>query len=250
VSINEDEEAERIRTEGFCILRDHFPGDKIATLHKGFGPRLEAYERANRDKPNRGPNRHYIPLPFEPPFFDTRYFFDETALRIIRQILGDEVQIDQYASDTPFRGSVHQDIHSDVQSLFPECAYYIHPPQILALNFSLVDVTLENGAFEVARRSHRVPKVEGLGMIESGEFQLEPLLLKVGDVLIRDPRCLHRGSPNMTNTPRPVAVIAYSRHWFIRGHRERNRIPSEIFDTLSEEQQTMVERLRPGAGSA
>lgn len=230
--------------DGFCILRNHFPVDALISVLDAFTPTLLEYEQANRNKPNRGPNRHYISLPFEPPYFDTRFFFDDTALSIIREILNDEIRIDQYASDTPFLGSEYQDIHSDIQPLFPEEPEYVHPPQILALNFTMVDVTEENGAFEVAKGSHLVPKADGLKKVEAGEFPLEPLFLNVGDVLLRDPRCLHRGSPNKTETPRPVAVIAYSRNWFTRGHRERNVVPSQIFETLTSEQKTLMERLR------
>ena len=35
-----------------------------------------------------------------------------------------------------------------------------------------------------------------------------PFTLNIGDVLIRHPWVLHRGTPNATQTPRPLATIA------------------------------------------
>lgn len=74
----------------------------------------------------------------------------------------------------------------------------------LAVNFPLIDVTEENGPFDVARGTHMMSKGEALRRLESGEVKLEPVLLKSGDVMIRDVRHLHRGTPNRTNTPRPM----------------------------------------------
>ena len=40
---------------------------------------------------------------------------------------------------------------------------------------------------------------------------IEPLLMTLGDVMIRDVRALHRGSPNHTEEPRVMVVIGYNR---------------------------------------
>ena len=50
--------------------------------------------------------------------------------------------------------------------------------------------------------------------MKSGEIPLEPVFLNAGDVLLRDPRHIHGGTPNRTSTPRPVAVISYVRSWY------------------------------------
>jgi hypothetical protein len=61
-----------------------------------------------------------------------------------------------------------------------------------------------------------VSKAEGMRRIESGEARLEPITMRIGDVMIRDVRGLHRGTPNRTQTPRPMVVIGYSRRWLFR----------------------------------
>jgi ectoine hydroxylase-related dioxygenase (phytanoyl-CoA dioxygenase family) len=78
-----------------------------------------------------------------------------------------------------------------------------------------------------------VSKEEGLRRIETGEAALEPVLMKAGDVMIRDVRGLHRGTPNRTDEPRPMVVIGYSRRWLFRPEVSI-RIPRAVWETLSE----------------
>ncbi len=44
----------------------------------------------------------------------------------------------------------------------------------------------------------------------------EPVTLEVGDVLIRHPWALHRGTPNLTDAPRALLTIRYI-IWLIVG---------------------------------
>jgi hypothetical protein len=62
---------------------------------------------------------------------------------------------------------------------------------------------------------------------------LETLLLKAGDVMIRDVRGLHRGTPNRTPEPRPMVVLGYSRRWLFRPEVSI-RVPRSTHETLSE----------------
>ena len=142
----------------------------------------------------------------------------------------------QYATDTPLSHSVYQAVHADVGDLFPE-EPTPYPPALIAVNFPFVDVTPQRGPFEVARGTHLLPKEEALAKINAGDIALEPLFMQAGDVLIRDPRCLHRGSPNRSETPRVVAVIGCQRAWLQRtvNHDERP-IPREQWDGMSEEE--------------
>ena len=138
----------------------------------------------------------------------------------------------QLATDTPLLGSDYQDIHRDAPPLFPEWGRET-PPFQLAVNFPLVDVTEENGPFEVARSTHMLSKEEGLRLIESGERPLEPIMLRAGDVMVRDVRGLHRGTPNRSGEPRPMAVIGYSRRWLFRPEVSV-RIPRATYEQLSD----------------
>src|SRR5205085_2097329 len=67
--------------------------------------------------------------------------------------------------------------------------------------------------FEMARGTHVLPRDEGLAKVNAGEIPMESFLMKPGDVMIRTPLALHRGTPNVTNVPRPMVVMGYVMHW-------------------------------------
>jgi hypothetical protein len=48
----------------------------------------------------------------------------------------------------------------------------------------------------------------------AGEIDMQAVPLEIGDVLIRHPWALHRGTPNMTDVPRVLATIRYARRWY------------------------------------
>ena len=223
---------EAVLSSGFCILPEHFAAKKINAWAEAFAPLLETHIRRAGDLQNRGPGRYYVTLPFTTPFADPDFFEDDDILHVVWGLLGTDAVMCQLATDTPVPGSEYQDIHRDALPLFPELRKET-PPFQLAVNFPLVAVSEENGPFEIARHTHMLTKEEGLARIEAGEVELEPLIMQLGDVMIRDVRCLHRGTPNRTATPRPMVVIGYSRRWLFRPEVSV-RIPRTALDSLSE----------------
>lgn len=218
--------------DGFCILRDRFSPDVLKTWQEAFTPLLTDHIDREGTLQNRGSARYYVTLPFTAPFADPSIYEDDAILAIVEGLVGQDAVMCQLATDTPLLGSDYQAIHRDAPPLFPEIPQET-PPFQLAVNFPLVDVTLENGPFEVARGTHMITKEEGLRRLETGEAQLEPITLKLGDVMIRDVRGLHRGTPNRTDIPRPMVVIGYSRRWLFRPEVSI-QIPRATLDTLSD----------------
>jgi ectoine hydroxylase-related dioxygenase (phytanoyl-CoA dioxygenase family) len=218
--------------DGFCVLPGHVAQEKIAAWREAFAPLLERHIEREGHLQNRGSARYYVTLPFVAPFADPEIFEDEDVLAVVAGLVGDDMVLCQLATDTPLLGSDYQDVHRDAPPLFPEWGRET-PPFQLAVNFPLVDVTEENGPFEVARATHMISKEEGMRRIESGAAPLETLLLKAGDVMIRDVRGLHRGTPNRTPEPRPMVVLGYSRRWLFRPEVSI-RVPRSTHETLSE----------------
>lgn len=238
------ERAAEVRRTGYTILREQIPAEAVAEVAAAFAPLWEDHLGEIRANPNRGPMRHYIQLPFEPPFYQSRIHGDPGMIGVVRKLLGEDAEMVQYASDTPAKGSVHQDWHGDVPpSLFPEEPDLVTPPALIAVNFPFVDVGRENGPFEVADGSHCVPRPQALERIGRGGFERRELLMKVGDVLIRDPRCIHRGTPNRTERPRPVAVIGFERAWYrLISLRHHNPVRREFWETLPEPERQLLKR--------
>ena len=221
-----------VSDEGFCVLRGHFTREKIETWRAAFAPLLARHIEREGHMLNRGPSRYYVTLPFAEPFADPEVFEDDDVLGVVRGLVGDDAALVQLATDTPLRGSDFQDVHRDAPPLFPEWGRET-PPFQLAVNFPLVDVTVENGPFEVARATHLMSKEEGLRLIGEGRVRLEPQLMSAGDVMIRDVRGLHRGTPNRTDAPRTMVVVGYSRRWLFRPEVSI-RVPRAALQTLSE----------------
>jgi ectoine hydroxylase-related dioxygenase (phytanoyl-CoA dioxygenase family) len=224
--------------DGFCVLRNHFPAEKLRRWNKEFAPLLQKHIETEGDVKNRGTARYYVTLPFVKPFADEEVFVDPDVLAIVENLIGADFVMPQLATDTPFKGSEYQEIHRDAPPLFPEWERET-PSFQLAVNFPLVDVTAENGPFETTRGTHLLTKEEGLRCLETGEAKIEQIFMNIGDVMIRDVRVLHRGTPNMTDTPRPMCVIGYSRKWLLRPEVSIN-VPREVWETLSPSAQKML----------
>lgn len=241
--------ADEVRRTSQCVLRGLIPTAKIDAWNEAFQPLLEQAVAREGSDPNRGAARYYVTLPFEGLWADPEIIDNDLIMAVVSELIGEDGVMCQLASDTPLLGSEHQELHRDTQLLFPETGAET-PPYQLAVNFSLVDVTPENGPMEYAPGTHMLSKAEGLAKIASGEIPLEPVYLKRGDVLIRDVRHIHRGTPNRTSTPRPMVVIGYSRRWLNRPEVSIT-VPRAVLESLPERARRwlrlnpVVERLEP-----
>jgi hypothetical protein len=236
-----DEFAERFRQDGFVILPQHFPSEKLATWNDTFLALMQ--ERIAKGTASaRGPQRYYISLPFTPPFADPAIFEDPDILYILRSVGGPDLVMPELATDTPLNGSEYQVIHRDFPQRSPDMPELdAAEPFQFAVNFPLCDTTRENGPFEIARGTHLLTDARSNEMVKSGEAEraLEPLFMKRGDVMVRDVRALHRGTPNTTDTPRVMVVVGYNRSQHKRPQL-RIFVPRATFEKLSEQAQQLL----------
>ena len=230
-----------IQERGYCILRAHLPQHLIDDCRAAFWPVLLAYLEAHAHEPNRGLHRHFLPMPFEPPCYAPEFFFDPDILSIVRGVMDDRVVADQWSCDVPLRGSDYQEVHVDYRrTLFEEAPDLPLPPHILVVSFGLVRIGAENGPLEIASGTHRMRRADALRAVQSAEIPLEPVPLETGDVLIRHPWTLHRGTPNTTGTPRALATVRYVRRWYTDDSREVNCIGRATWESLTPSQQGVM----------
>jgi ectoine hydroxylase-related dioxygenase (phytanoyl-CoA dioxygenase family) len=222
--------ADQVRRTSATLVRGLFPVAKIDAWNTAFQPLLAQAVEREKDDPNRGVNRYYVTLPFSGLWADPEIVDNDVVMAIVSELVGADGVMCQLATDTPLQGSDYQLWHRDTQLLFPETGVET-PPYQLAVNFPLVDVTLENGPMEMAAGTHMMSKDDGMRAIESGAIRPQPVLMQRGDVMIRDVRHIHRGTPNPSPVPRPMVVIGYSRRWLYRPEVQI-RVPRPVFATM------------------
>lgn len=236
----EDKIAE-LQDKGFCLLKAHFPESLVATCREWFWPILLDYLKRNHDKPNRGPHRHFLAMPFEPPCFAPEFFFDPEVLGIVRGVMDERVVADQWGCDAAVQGSAHQGAHVDYQRpLFPEAPELLLPTYMLVVSFGLINITPADGPIAIAPGTHRMPRDEALRSVKFAEIEMQPVPLELGDVLIRHPWALHQGTPNLSNTPRALVSIRYVRRWYADYSREVNTVPRSVWQSLTAAQQGVM----------
>jgi ectoine hydroxylase-related dioxygenase (phytanoyl-CoA dioxygenase family) len=224
--------ADEVRATSLTILRGLIPVETIDRWNAAFQPLLAAAVEREGANPNRGAHRYYVTLPFEDLWADPAIVDNDAIMAVVEELVGADGVMCQLATDTPCLGSEHQDLHRDTQLLFPESGVET-PPYQLAVNFPLIDVTDETGPMEYAPGTHMMSKADGMRAVETGEIPLVKGYMARGDVMIRDVRHIHRGTPNRASTPRPMVVIGYSRRWLHRP--EVNiRVPAEVLVGLPE----------------
>ena len=228
-----------LNQDGFTVLRNLFEPQAVEACRQALWPTLLHHIQTQQS--NRGPHRHFLPMPFTPSCFNPSFFFDPTILSIIHAVLGERIAIDQWSVDTPVLGSEHQQLHVDyARPLFPEQPTLQLPAYMLVVSFGLVPITLADGPIEIAPGTHRMPREQALEAIATGRIHLQPIPLNLGDVLIRHPWALHRGTPNTSPIPRPLATIRYVRPWYADASREVNAIPQSTWQSLTPNQQSML----------
>ncbi|HSV03130.1 MAG TPA: phytanoyl-CoA dioxygenase family protein [Phenylobacterium sp.] len=224
--------AQEVRETSVTVLKGLVPTETIDAWNLAFGPLLAAAVSREGDNPNRGPHRYYVTLPFHGLWADAAIVDNDAIMAVVEELVGADGVMCQLATDTPLLGSEHQDLHRDTQLLFPEIGVET-PPYQLAVNFPLIDVTDDTGPMEYAPGTHMLAKAEGMRRIETGEIPLVRAYMQRGDVMIRDVRHIHRGTPNRSTTPRPMVVVGYSRGWLHRP--EVNiRVPADVLIGLPE----------------
>lgn len=206
-----DRFAQELNRDGICVIRALFDRKLVSEWAQAF----EKLFRERQNQPGglapRELARYYLTLPWVPPFANAEVFANPTILGVLDRVFAQEYLMVQLGADIPVQGSDYQETHRDFRPLFSD--QIVTPLYALAVNFPLVEVTPENGPFQMARGTHVLPRDEALFKIARGEIPMESFYMQPGDVIIRTPLALHRGSPNRTCHARPMVVMGYVMHW-------------------------------------
>jgi hypothetical protein len=218
-----------LERDGICILKGLYDPEGIRVWAEAFAELVERRRSIPGALAPRGPGRFYVTLPWIAPFADPAVFAAPPLVRLLGRVFAQEYSLVQLAVDTPVSGSDYQELHRDHRPLFSED--FPTPAYALAANFALCDVTEANGPLQMVRGSHRMHKADAFDRLARGELKIESFPMAAGDLALRWPYALHRGSPNRTDRPRPMVVMGYVMHW-LRTLKVDLDVPRNVYDSL------------------
>jgi hypothetical protein len=210
--MNPAELAATIQRDGYVGLPGAFSREWGLQLRRDFDDLFAEARAVEGGTVSRGPQRYYLAVHPERLAGFLELITHPTIVALCRHMLGEDYEVVEVAFDVPLPGAVHQPWHRD----FPT------PPETtvdgrlssLAFNATAADVRPEMGPFELAPGTQFDPGED----FEHGMFPPEhhyqrykrlatQRAPRLGDASARTGLAIHRGTPNISDEPRPVLVL-------------------------------------------
>jgi ectoine hydroxylase-related dioxygenase (phytanoyl-CoA dioxygenase family) len=204
------------------LLENSFDPALVKTLQENFMHGYAAMDREAVEKTclKVGADRYMFTLRLQPPFMDPAIYAAPRVLPVVRELLGEDCVLQSIGAVCAYPGSETQHVHRDHPDLFTESAGLsaFLPPFALHVVLPLVDLNESTGTTALWEGSHRF-KTQSEEQHYSKEelMRLEGAALpwpKMGDCYFMDFRLRHAGTANVSNLPRPILYLVYSRLWF------------------------------------
>jgi ectoine hydroxylase-related dioxygenase (phytanoyl-CoA dioxygenase family) len=204
--------ADSIFRDGYAGLPAAFSRDWALQLRRDFDVLFGEALEVEDGTVSRGPQRHYLAVHAERLAGFLELVTQPAIVALCRHMLGDDYEVVEVAFDVPLPGAVHQPWHRD----FPM------PPETaddgrlssLAFNVTAADVRPEMGPFELAPGTHFDPGDDfeySMFPPETHHARYAELatqrMPRLGDASARTGLAIHRGTPNVSDEPRPVLVL-------------------------------------------
>jgi ectoine hydroxylase-related dioxygenase (phytanoyl-CoA dioxygenase family) len=191
----------------------------------------------------------------KPPYLDPGLYASPGVMPVVRELLGEDCIIQSFGVVCAYPGARMQHVHRDHPPLFAEAgglnAFF--PPFALHVVVPLIDLDEHTGTTALWEGSHRIKSAREEGRWSKEQMErLEGAVLpmpKMGDSYLMDYRLRHTGTPNISERPRPILYMVYSRRWFLDRRNFEIQSPLQIdrneFEGLSEEHKRLFEIARP-----
>jgi len=200
---------EHFAADGWVPVRGIFNPSFVDELRREFENQLESLMAggAGRDYLEVGDRRAMLSPQLKGPFLDERVYGHPLLLKIVQQLLGSDVLIDNITCTVALPGAKEQHLHRDHPLLFHELkdSRCRTPPYAVSLVVPLVDLTPETGTTRIFPG--------GMDWEEPTTEAALPYIAR-GECFLMDLRMWHQGTPNLSANPRPVLYIVYARPWF------------------------------------
>jgi len=257
-----DEKLLRLKLDGWCVINDVIPEDKVGAVRESVIATTEKHRNPNAPKQIG----HLSGLINYDQSF-APYLADERLLGLIKALLGSHVRISMTTATINEPGNARGGWHADwpfnqrnaghIPTPYPDTVAHITTLWMLS------PFTAETGGTLVVSGSHR------MNNNPTGDNGVDPLTPypteinasgKAGSVLVMDSRLWHSTAPNTTNEPRVAIAIRYAPWWLdlkvmMPDSVERKRlqqvtgkkdnqvppVPGQVFESLPEQVKPLYE---------
>lgn len=239
--------AHLFRLHGTLMLENSFDPGLVQTLQSEFVDNYASIDRTELEKTCLpvGNERYMFTIRLQPPFMDPAVYAAPRVLPVVRELLGDDCIIQSIGTVCAYPGAAQQHVHRDHPALYVESGGLnaFLPPFALHVVVPLVDLDEQTGTTAVWEGSHRIKSsAEETSRSKTELDQLQGAVKpwpKMGDCYFMDFRLRHAGTANLSDKPRPILYLVYSRRWFqdrknfdmqsplLISREEYDRIPEE-----------------------
>jgi len=214
--------AHQFRVHGTLMLENSFDRELVQELQDDF---MQNYAMLEREEVERtclpvGIERFMFTIRLQPPFMKPAVYAAQRVLPVVQELLGENCVLQSIGAVCAYPGSTTQHVHRDHPQLFVEAGGLnaFLPPFALHVVVPLVDLDESTGTTAVWPGSHRIKtRAEEARWSKAQMEALEGATLpwpKMGDCYFMDFRLRHAGTPNLSDIPRPILYLVYSRLWF------------------------------------
>ena len=231
-----DKIADTVHRDGFAVVKNALTPQQLAFAQAGAARIIKEQTDADPErKGNRGSYRYS---------FGNQVFHPEWSMLIdlptiipsIDKIFGStDYTCPGAGGDYSLPKAQTQGLHKDCGDFFndPHKVVTTHdgPAHFIVVNFLMVDFNKEVGAIRfipcTQRSRHAIPSVDD----EPTWMRESIICAPAGTAIIRDVRCWHAGTANVSQTIRPMTSVAYYAPWF-RSGAERT-LPTDLYNKLT-----------------
>lgn len=248
---------EEIRSNGFCVLDNLIPPEKVDAIRESVLKTVASYRRNDTAATQIG----FVPGLIAIDQSYAEYLADGRLLSIVETLLGHDVRISFTSAIVNEPGNARGNWHADwpfnqLNAGHVPAPYPVDAVFHLTTLWMLSPFSEENGGTLVLPRSHRKEtNPTGDASIDPQTSFKEEINVQgdAGSVLVMDSRMWHATSPNRTGAPRVALAVRYGPWWLnlevlrpesderarmvTEAGRRENEVPSvppEVYEGLSE----------------
>src|SRR5690348_1726312 len=144
---------EQFAADGWVSIRGLFDPSFVDDLRREFERQFGSLmgAGAGRDYLEVGNRRAMLSVQLKGPFLDERLYGNRILLKVVQQLLGSDVLIDNITCTVALPGAEEQHLHLDHPHLFHELrdSPGILPPYAVSLVLPLLDLTPETGTTKI-----------------------------------------------------------------------------------------------------